>query len=314
MQPNRSRRQAFTLIELLVVITIIVILAGLTAVYFPRFQDQERGADLVQGWLLGAKMQAKRDGVPTGLRLNLTGNIVTTVSYIKQPDNYAQGIYVGANTNTTLGPTFGWPRANFNLPGGVAFNAPITLSGSTEPFVVQPGDYLELFGGGVLHRIANDPSAVGTNTLILEQFTAPLPAPTGLSTATNYRIIAQPRTISGEQTLTMPTNVAISFETPLSTNPALTLSQNVPLRNATFLEILFAPSGAVIGQGTGTGQIILWVRDITDPMVVSPTPDWVLGKGTLITIQPRTGSIAAHPAASGSNPYAFTLDGRSSGM
>jgi prepilin-type N-terminal cleavage/methylation domain-containing protein len=336
MQANRSHRPAFTLVEMLTVIAIIAILAALTAIYFPRFQDQElvnRGADQVQGWLLNAKMQAKRDGLPTGVRLNLVGTTVTNVDYIQQPNNYAQGVFTGADVDPNPNPalTPGFPRAKFILPTPpavptvVTFFTPITVSGSSA-FVVQPGDYLELFGGGVLHRIVRipqpssdpapyfPPSAGENAALILEKVSAPIPTLTPpLSSAINYRIIPAPRTISGEQTLTLPTNVAISFETPLSTSPTFTLSQNIPVRG-TFLEILFAPSGAVIGQGTGTGQIILWVRDITKPMPVSPTPDWLVGKGTLITVQPRTGFIAAHPVTSGADPYLFTRDGRSSGL
>ena len=136
MQAYRSRRPAFTLIELLVVIAIITILAALTAIFFPRFQDQElvnRGADQLQGWLLAAKMQAKRDRLPTGFRLILdpSGN-VTSLSYIQQPDNFALGTYIGADTDPNPAtipnppfPTFGFPRAKFSLPAGVTFFTPI---------------------------------------------------------------------------------------------------------------------------------------------------------------------------------------------
>ena len=204
MQAYRSRRPAFTLIELLVVIAIITILAALTAIFFPRFQDQElvnRGADQLQGWLLAAKMQAKRDRLPTGFRLILdpSGN-VTSLSYIQQPDNFALGTYIGADTDPNPAtipnppfPTFGFPRAKFSLPAGVTFFTPITVSGSSDPFVIQPGDYLEVYGGGVLHRIARipqpstdpvaffppDPLGSPANaSLILESTTAlPLPNP-----------------------------------------------------------------------------------------------------------------------------------------
>ena len=86
------------------------------------------------------------------------------------------------------------------------------------------------------------------------------------------------------------------------------------VNGVTVAEIHFAPSRAVDGQNTGTGQHILWVRNTTEPIPVSPSPELLVGKGTLIAIQPRTGFIAAHPATSGADPYSFIRDGRSSGL
>src|SRR5205807_3440001 len=76
-------RAAFTLIELLVVMAIIVVLAVLGAVMLPSlFADygQVRSVDQLTQWLLSARQRAKRDGLPTGLRLLLptddNGNVV----------------------------------------------------------------------------------------------------------------------------------------------------------------------------------------------------------------------------------------------
>ena len=161
-------------------------------------------------------------------------------------------------------------------------------------------------------------------SLILEKDTSmggtsmPLLPPTPslpISSATNYRIILSPREMAGESQLILPNNVIISFETPDPMNPNFTLSQNVPMvgpPGAQFPQILFSPSGAVVGDNTGTGQIILWVRDGSKGPIT--TADLTLGKGTLITIQPRTGFIAAHPVAPGADPYLFTRDGKSSGL
>src|SRR5260370_33982576 len=76
-----GKRSAFTLIEMFVVLAIILALAVLTVLFMPRFQERQRvsrGADLLQEWLLMAKMRALRDRVPTGVRVQ--------VVLVEQPD------------------------------------------------------------------------------------------------------------------------------------------------------------------------------------------------------------------------------------
>jgi prepilin-type N-terminal cleavage/methylation domain-containing protein len=324
------RRPGFTLIELLVVIGLLVLLAALTAVLFPAVQGRqqvESGASSLSGWLLIAKQQARRDGVPTGVRLIPDTNgdgFVRQLQYIQQPDDFAVGSYTGQFNGNPY-------QAQFS---GVSFADPTTgaptvysIPGSPqEPFQVQAGDYLEIYGGGVVRRTSGIGSPPNTNTLTFDSsVSAPLPPaspPTG-NGGSNYRIIPQPRPLTGDTPLTFPTNVAIDLNPhPLLNNAPL--SQNIPQRNSNIgpvYEILFAPSGAVVGQGTGTGQIYLWVRDST----ADNSSDIQAGRATLICVQTRTGFIAAHPVAPyqpGSNPptggqydpYLFTRDGSSSGM
>src|SRR5262249_13430237 len=65
-------RPAYTLLELLVVMGIILLLAALGYVLLPgMFKNYRRvsAVDQVSQWLLTARQRAKRDGVPTGLRL-----------------------------------------------------------------------------------------------------------------------------------------------------------------------------------------------------------------------------------------------------
>jgi prepilin-type N-terminal cleavage/methylation domain-containing protein len=355
------RRAGFTLVELVVAVAIIAALAALTALYFPRYQDKEmvaRGADLLQGWLLNAKQRAKRDGLPTGLwlldfpnpanrdpKLNKGQNYCIEVHYIQQPDDFAQGLYIGAQT---IGMTTNPKMATFT---GVNLHN----IGGTTGLQIMTGDYLEIFGSGVLRRIGNpnrqpvpvdypvlDPAPPGAPGTLLEldPVTADLPslpAPPAqrtddggnLQRRTNYRIIAQPRELAGEQKLFLPENVGIDLNPDNPINPLIDpssgalqrrpMSRNLPTRvvnNVGRLEILFAPSGAVIGMGTGNAKILLWVRDLTRDNTVAG--QLLLGGGTLITIDPRTGFIAAHPATQGAapknDPYEFTRDARSSGL
>jgi type II secretory pathway pseudopilin PulG len=96
--------------ELMVVLLILGVLFGLTAVYFATFNKSEqvqRGADQLAGWLLVARQQARRDGRPTGVWLvvntsttNFAGGSpapdLNQIFFIQQPEDFAQGLYVGA--------------------------------------------------------------------------------------------------------------------------------------------------------------------------------------------------------------------------
>lgn len=367
MAMRANCRPGLTLVELIVVVAIIATLVTITALYFPRFQEQEqvnRGADMLQGWLLIAKQQARRDAVPTGLRVkarqivsppNLptdpkgaseVGNTVIILTtdahdafpgqlvelsgiahlpnkgtdlpyngvftiesvptptsftctnataglppsgggtvtflgifqYIQQPANFAQGQYLGRFNNDPKTAEF--KHVHFGSP-------------SAE---IKAGDYIDILG-----KIRRVNAPTGATQLSLTSESADLPPETypdrGPTAPPNYRIIPQPRPIPGEVDLQMPDGVGLSIAD----------SRSLPVRwvnSLRVIEVVFGPAGSVIGEGSGSGQAIFWVRHYA--------PN-INGK-TLITVQPRTGFIAAHPVASGGDPYLFTKDARSSGM
>jgi Tfp pilus assembly protein FimT len=404
MTSRRNVRIGFTLIELLTVIGIIVTLLALTAIFYPNFNNQSTvasGADNTSGALLIAKMRAKRDGRPTGLRLplpinilsatetgttvtistgnapGLTGNgfvsgqkvaidgitpsgytgqytitttgpnsftytaapnlgianltgastattlAVTQLTVIQQPDDYAVGRYSGPlpNNNPQTTPQ----TATFS--GGANFMAIDLTTGM--PFV-NPGDYLELNGGGLLYQIVGVPSTgpgAGTTLTLADSITFhplptittdvnvnfTLPTTTTIPTwGTNYRIIRAPQPLIAEPPINLPTGVIID----LAVTNGQTVTQGITYHPGNNY-ILFAPSGAVVGGNT-TGPVFLVLRQPDGSNVVPYGADPAAGLtayfATVISVAPRTGFIAANPVAPGNNPYAYTQDGLSSGM
>jgi prepilin-type N-terminal cleavage/methylation domain-containing protein len=292
-----QRRGAFTLIELLVVMALIAVLGTLTIAIVPVMSDQARaanGASQVQGWLHNMRHKAIRDRQARGVRFYVKAGttLVTDAQYIEQPDDLG-GNSISALTN---------PDPNLNLkiiqfgPGTDLFN---NEPGNQNAWLVQPGDYLEVFGGGLMHQI----QTVTANTVTLAS-----PMPYAFSGVKQYRIIRQPVT-SGDEPLTLPNSVAIDVKTNADYGNSLS---SITKADGTgfYIDVLFSPSGAVVAPGFPSDTINLWVRDVSDTLytVFDREP-------TIIAVNVRTGLVAAHPAdPTGATPYTFVNDGRASGM
>jgi prepilin-type N-terminal cleavage/methylation domain-containing protein len=303
----QTYRSAFTLIELLIVISLIVVIAGIGFLTVPLFTSQQRAssnASIIVAWLGDAKVQALKQQQATGVRLvldqtNPTQKFVREMYYVQTPDDFT-----GAQTGGVLSSAMPYPGpppqqslteptlltfTNVDFSGGLDLTNPVD-------WPVQSGDFLEINGGGLLYQIVSVFPQKNSFTVSRQ---------TTITQATsNWRIIRQPRRITGEDSLTLNGNAVIDL------NPGV--SQNVPQRvvsGLTYYEILFAPNGGVVGRGTKTSNaIVLWVRDSTQALATDNEP-------VLISIQARTGFIGTYQVdTTGPDPYSFTRDPRASGM
>ncbi len=335
---NAARRRGFTLIEIMVVIALVGVILALTYLVVPQFGRWQRateGASQLQSWLMIAKNRALRDQAPRGLRLTPTSantSLVTDVQFIEQPPDFSGGVIttvslVQVGNQQLFAIDFTNPIPPAPNPAPPPFDFFNGNQADPSVWLVQPGDYLEIKGGAMLFRIlqvtTNSPPL--GNRLILAPGSLPVQAsplnqnpPVWVQSPPiwQYRIIRQPRVLAGEDSMQLPANVAID------------LTQNAPDLNGagnstplsilslppagTPIDIMFSPSGAVIGQQVAQDVIILWVGDTTIQ------PSWTPADQTLVAIYTRTGQVASHPVNfdvnQGNSYQVFALDNRSSGQ
>src|SRR5947209_8023973 len=91
-----KRRTGFTLIELLVVIALILAVAAIGlgyALFGKSNQHSYTAGQAVTGAMLNAKQRARRDGVPTGIRIlfDPTTNQASQIQLVLQPEDYSLG-------------------------------------------------------------------------------------------------------------------------------------------------------------------------------------------------------------------------------
>jgi prepilin-type N-terminal cleavage/methylation domain-containing protein len=334
VKTSSNRRRAFTLIELIVVIGIILVIAALAAAFAPRVSDSQnlsRAVDQFEQWLLTAKMRAKRDGLATGIRLvpnqGDPAGIYSQVQYIQQPDPLSGGFLT--TTPTSLVYSAGPPAVYVNggilqsaasgvvTFAGVDFTLGLGAGALPSQLLVQPGDFLEVRDGGVyMIGAVTGPTTLtlgGTSydtALKIGSATTPPSGPT-----TNYRILRQPRVLIGEAPLQLPGNLAVDTtlipQTVIPGNTTVTWS-NVAAGTSGYPEILFSPSGAVVGTNAGNGKVLVTVYDMT----MSP---FDINRVGIVAVQCRTGFIGAYGVAPGAglagyDPFGYAESGRESGL
>jgi len=195
--------------------------------------------------------------------------------------------------------------------------ARINLAGAP-PSGIQVGTSLTLGIGpaqetATVYGIMGPTLTVSRCTQTAKSFPVQNDPPLSFPAGCPYRIIRSPRVVAGEDGLTLPVGVAIqlnatataTYDPPVSSPPPTVTPAPA---GTVWCDILFSPSGAVVGSAAGSDKIILWVRDVTQPNVTDNNP-------LLVCIYTRSGLIAAHPVdvTPGGNPYSFTVDGKSSG-
>jgi len=219
----------------------------------------------------------------------------------------------------------GGPNPNPNNTVYLANTNQIALGMSlTGAWVVPPGTTITVTG------VNNTPpqSINLGNPLVPPQgnamgfLPAYMPSPTP-----EYRIIRQPRVLTGETPLQLPAGICIDPGAKYNSDPFVLNQQ----------DIMFSPQGGMLNSA-GNDRFILWVRDYTKD-VSYPVPDAALpslnwppappalpGDQFLVLIQTHTGFIAEHPVNTAPGnvtpqagadpywPYRFALDARSSGL
>jgi prepilin-type N-terminal cleavage/methylation domain-containing protein len=278
MRTHAKSRSGFTLVEMLVVIAIILMLAGLVIAFMPGVsarQQAERGSVIIKTVLNQMKQNARRDGKSAGIRLINNGGFSLNPLFIQKPDDFGGGTVTGNGANVTI------VGADFS-------NNPVAA-----------GDSIEIGGSGLPHLI----TAAGGGALTLAS-----PLPNNVPQTAQYRVMRAPRLMAGEQPISLPQDVGIDMSLSGVFQPGALTAGAAPTAFGAGADILFSPSGQVVGAFTGCDALVLWVRDVVVSTPVQAFP-------VLVVIYGKTGYITAHPVdPSSGDYYSFIRAAKSSGM
>ena len=297
-----KKTSGFTLVELLVVMTIMVVFASLTAAFYPSLKADNaisRVSTMVQSNFVAARQRAKRDRVPTGIRMQLDADgRCTQLLLVQKPEEL--------NVNT-LGDITA-------AAGGVlTFAEPLTQTGFEDlvfPYdcVVNnsSGESLIIFPG---INSGNNKQAFYDPAFSVPNFNR-LPF-------SDYRIIRMPRTIPGENKVDIPDEYEISLSKygSIAAGKESYARSNLPISTlgvSTF-DIIFDPTGTLSSPGL-SGDAVLWLHKFTN----DPTD---FSNDALICIRKINGKVASFPVdrlnasnPADSSPFGFAKDPRNEGL
>lgn len=293
-----KKTSGFTLVELLVVMTIMVVFASLTAAFYPSLKADNavsRVSTMVQSNFIAARQRAKRDRVPTGIRMQLDADgRCTQLLLVQKPEEL--------NVNT-LG--------NITAASGglLTFTKTLTQAGFED--LIFPYDCVVNNNSGESLIISG---ISGNNANYLPSFSVPNFNQMPFS---DYRVIRMPRTIPGENKVDIPDEYEISlskYGSIVSGKESFARS-NLPistLGNNTF-DIIFDPTGTLSSPGL-SGDAVLWLHKFTN----DPTD---FSSDALICIRKINGKIGSFAVdrlntsnPSDSSPFGFTKDPRNEGL
>jgi len=288
----------FTLVELLVVMTIMVVFASLTAAFYPSLKADNaisRVSTMVQSNFVAARQRAKRDRVPTGIRMQLDADgRCTQLLLVQKPEEL--NVY-------TLG--------NITAVTGTSLTFATSLAGGGFEDLIFPYDCVvnnssgeSLIISGISGNIAN----------YLPSFSVPnfnqLPF-------SDYRVIRMPRTIPGENKVDIPDEYEISLSKygSIAAGKESFARSNLPISTlgGSVFDIIFDPTGTLSSPGL-SGDAVLWLHKFTN----DPTD---FSNDALICIRKINGKVGSFPVdrLNGSNPadsspFGFAKDPRNEGL
>jgi len=279
-----------------------VIFIIVMSVFFPVLHNLLTGIRLVQPTTVGANPLWIQDLILIQQPDDLTGGtpgdpraamLNCPASSVPDQDRNALGL-------RKLGQVVNFTNVNFTPNGG----GPRAL--------VQQGDWLEVNGGGLPHRILN----ASASTLML-QLASDASCYVGSDPTTNFRIIRGPRALIGEVPIHLKHDIAIDL-TPYSVGNPTSQNYRVDLfTNPPNIDILFSPGGAVLATGNsvpspaapGDSNVYLYLRDTTET-------NHFYGEPLVVTVFSRSGFVKTSPVAfpPAPDPLTFAKDARGSGQ
>lgn len=296
--------RGFTLVELLVAMSVIIIFASLTAAFYPGLKADNavsRVSVVVQSNFVAARQRAKRDRVPTGIRLQFDAdNRCTQLLIVQKPDDL--------NYNT-LGAITG---TNGSL---MTFQQPLVQAGFED--YIFPYDLIVNNNTGESFVAKTVPPNPGNQVQVDLTFSTPS---FNYYPFIDYRVIRLPRTIPGESKVDIPDEYELSLvrsedvkndpvKYPLWDKPR----SNLPIAVNGAFDILFDPNGSVSSLGQ-KGDVVLWLHKFTN----QPND---FSNDALICIRKVTGKVGSFSVdpVNKSNPndvspFGLTKDPRNEGL
>lgn len=309
-------RKGMTLVELMVAMAIIIMMAAITAAFYPSISSDNQitqASGKIQSTLVGARQTAIRSRNVTGIRLlqdAINPNVATQLMLIQKPADL-MGYSMPARISQPLQGV-----ANPFVPADPGANVISFVDSSNQPFqvwgfangedLVMAADILvdlktnqstRILGNG---SVAVAPNVVNTNKnmmFIYSSFFNPQYA--AANPEGEFKIIRQPRVVPGEEPLSLPEG----YEIILKATPAQIAAGYRDLSGS--LDICFEKTGALY-QGDFASNVYIWAHKRDS---FNRDDDAIIG------IHRLSGKVGVFPVnTAGPDPFSFALDLRNEGL